>query len=117
VIQTLLPVAILAIKGSVKAKGAFNSPNCSKHSEEVYGGYANGRGDIVLFAKDFAYRVNFKNQILKQWPPLNVGAQARYDATEAGEEFEYGSKTFRRLSPQQITDICIAGDFRVSRRF
>ncbi len=116
-IQTPLPIAILAIRGPVKAKGAFNSPNCSEHSEPVYGGYANVRGDIVLFAKDFAYRVNFKNQILKQWPPLNVGAQARYDATEAGEDFEYGSKTFRRLSSQQIIHICIAGDFRVSRRF
>lgn len=115
--QNPLPVAVLAIKGAVKTTGAFNRPNCSEHSEPVYGGYANGRGEIVLFAKDLAYRVNFKNQILKQWPPLNVGAQARYDATEAGEDFEYGSKTFRRLSGQQITDICIAGDFRVSPRF
>ena len=27
---------------------------------------------IVLFAKDLAYRVNLKNQILKQRPPLNL---------------------------------------------
>ncbi len=91
--------------------------NCSEHSEPVYGGYANGRGEIVLFAKELAYRVNFKNQILKPRPPLNLGAQARYDATEAGEDFEYGNKTFRRLSLEQITEICTAGRFRVGARF
>jgi hypothetical protein len=107
----LLPVATLAIKGAVRGL------NCPEHSEPVYGGYANGRGEIVLFAKDLAYRVNFKNQILKQGPPLNVGAQARYDAAEAGEDFEYGNKTFRRLSPQQIVEICTAGNFRVGSRF
>jgi hypothetical protein len=117
VIQNPLPVATLAIKGAVKIHGAFRSPNCPAHSEPVYGGYANGRGEIVLFAKDLAYRVNFKNQILKQQPRLNVGAQARYDATEAGEDFEYGSKTFRRLSCQQIMEICIAGQFRIGSRF
>jgi hypothetical protein len=106
-----LPVATLAIKGFVKG------PACSEHSEPVYGGYANGRGEIVLFAKDLAYHVNFKNQILKQRPPLNVGAQARYDATEAGEGFEYGTKTFRRLSPEQISEICAAGHFRLGSKF
>lgn len=106
-----LPVATLAIKGAVRGQTG------SEFSEPVYGGYANGRGDIVLFAKGLAYRVNFKNQILKQRPPLNVGAQARYDATEAGEDFEYGSKTFRRLSLQQIAEICTSGDFRVGSRF
>ncbi len=70
-----LPVAALAITGGVKGL------KCSEHSEPVYGGYANGRGDVVLFAKDLAYRVNFKKQILKEGPPLNVGAQSRYDAT------------------------------------
>jgi hypothetical protein len=106
-----LPVATLAIKGTVK------NANCSEHSEPVYGGYANGRGEIVLFTKDLAYRVNFKNQILKQWPPLNVGAQTRYNATESGEDFEYGNKIFRRLSSQQITEICAAAPFRVGSRF
>jgi hypothetical protein len=110
-IDTALPVGTLAIKGAVRG------PHCPEHSEPVFGGYANGRGDIVLFAKDVAYRVDFKHQILKQRPPLNVGAQERYDASEAGEDFEYGSKTFRRLSRQQIADICTAGDFRVGSRF
>jgi hypothetical protein len=106
-----LPIATLAIKGAVRGL------NCPERSEPVYGGYANGRGEIVLFAKDLAYRVNFKNQILKQRPPLNLGAQARYDATKAGEDFDYGNKTFRRLSLQQISDICNAGYFRVGSRF
>jgi hypothetical protein len=105
-----LPIATLAISGVVRG-----SP--SERSEPVYGGYANGRGDVVLFTEALAYRVNFKNQILKEGPPLNHGAQARYDATEAGEEFEYANKTFRRLSRQRITDICTAGQFRVGSRF
>ncbi|MFY9885955.1 MAG: hypothetical protein WAK15_14410 [Candidatus Cybelea sp.] len=72
---------------------------------------------IVLFAKDFAYGVNLKNQIVKQRPPLNIGAQARYDATEPGEDFSYGNKTFRRLSLDQIEEICTVGNFRVGSRF
>ncbi len=106
-----LPVATLAITGVVKG------PPCSERSEPVYGGYANARGEVVLFAKDIAYRVNFKNQILKERPPLNEGAQARYDATEAGESFEYGTKSFQRLSHEQISEICTAGHFRVGSRF
>lgn len=108
---TAAPVAALAIKGTV---GGLSSP---ERSEPVYGGYANARGDVVLFAEDTAYHVNFKNKILKQRPPLNLGAQARYDATEAGEEFTYGNKTFRRLSLQQIEEICGTGHFRVGARF
>lgn len=109
--MSILPIASLAIKGAVKG------PQGSEHREPVYGGYANGRGEIVLFAKELAYRVNFKNQILKEGPPLNPGAQARYDATEAGEDFEYGTKTFRRLSAAQIADICTAGHFRLGSKF
>jgi hypothetical protein len=109
-IDAPLPVAALDITGSVKGPP-------SERSEPVYGGYANGRGEVVLFAKDLAYRVNFKNQIVKEGPPLNFDAQARYDATEAGEDFEYANKTFRRLSSQEITDICTAGRFRVGSRF
>ncbi len=104
-------IATLAITGAVKG------PSGQERSEPVYGGYANGRGEVVLFAKDLAYRVNFKYQILKQGPPLNAGAQARYDAAAAGEDFEYCSKTFRRLSRQQIADICAAGHFRIGSRF
>ena len=90
---------------------------CPERLEPVYGGYANGRGDIVLFAKEIAFRVNFRNQTLKERPPLNLGAQARYDATEPGEDFAYGNKVFRRLSHQQIADICGGGYFRVGSRF
>lgn len=106
-----LPIAALAIKGAVRG---LNSP---ERSEPVYGGYANGRGEIVLFAKDLAYRINFKHNIIKQRPPLNSGAKARYEATEAGEEFVYGNKTFRRLSLQQIEEICKESNFRVGSRF
>jgi hypothetical protein len=109
-IDTPFPVATLVISGAVKGP-------CSGRFEPVYGGYANGRGEVVLFAKDSAYRVNFKNKILKQGSPLNYGAQARYDAAEAGEDFEYANKTFRRLSHQQIAEICTANDFRVGSRF
>lgn len=110
-IDTLLPIATLAITGDVKG------PKCPERSEAVYGGYANARGEIVLFGKDLAYRVNFKNQILKQRPPLNLGAQARYDAVEAGEDFAYGNKTFHRLSFQEIADICTACQFRLGSKF
>ncbi|MGB8965478.1 MAG: hypothetical protein WCB99_07545 [Candidatus Cybelea sp.] len=111
VISNPLPVANLAIKGVV------GELNALERSEPVYGGYANGRGEIVLFARDLAYRIDFKNQILKPRPPLNEGAQARYDATEAGEDFAYGNKVFRRLSHLEIRDICTAGLFRVGSRF
>ena len=106
-----LALARLAIKGAVKGL------ECPEHSEAVYGGYANERGEVVLFTENLAYRVNFKRQILKEGPPLNLGAKARYDATEAGEEFAYGNKTFRRLSLEQIADICTAGNFRLGSRF
>jgi hypothetical protein len=105
------PVATLTITGAVRGL------SCPERSEPVYGGYMNRRGEIVLFAEDLAYRVNFKNQILKQRPPLNAGAQARYDATEAGEDFMYANTTFRRLSLQQIEDICTGSNFRVGSRF
>lgn len=106
-----VPVATLTITGAVRGL------NCPEHSEPVYGGYANGRGEIVLFAKDLAYRVNFRNNVLKQRPPLNSGAKARYDATAAGEDFAYGNKVFRRLSLEQIEDICRCTNFRVGSRF
>ena len=106
-----LAIATIAINGAVKEL------NCLQRSEQVYGGYANERGEIVLFAKDLAYRVNLKNQILKQRPPLNLGAQARYDATEPGEDFAYGNKIFRRLAFRRSIEICTAGHFRVGSRF
>lgn len=102
-----LPVATLAIKSGFKG----NDP--TERSEPVYGGYANARGEIVLFAKDGAYRINFKSQTLQRRPPLNAGAQARYDATKAGEDFEFGNKTFRRLSHEQIVGICASHRFRI----
>jgi hypothetical protein len=102
-----LPVASLAVTTR------FNGKDASELSEPIYGGYANARGEIFLFAKDHAYRVNFKSQTLQRRPPLNPGAQARYDATEAGDPFEYGNKSFRRLSHEQIVGICSSHRFRV----
>lgn len=90
---------------------------CPERVELVYGGYANGRGDIVLFAKERAFRVNFRRQILKQGPPLNFAAQARYDAAEPGEDFAYAKKIFRRLSHRQIANICEGCNFRIGSRF
>jgi hypothetical protein len=103
-----LPVALLAITTGINPKYS------SEVSEPVYGGYANPRGEIFLFSKDgIAFRVNFKSQTLQKRPPLNPGAQARYDATEAGETFEFGNRTFRRLSHEQIMGICASHRFRV----
>ncbi len=103
-----LPVASLAITTRVRAGG---SPELS---EPVYGGYANPRGDILLFADGNTYRVNFKNQTLQKRPPLNPSAQARYDATQAGETFEYANRSFRRLGHDEIAEICAAHRFRIS---
>ena len=86
-------------------------------SEPIYGGYANGRGDIVLFGKDVAYRVNLKKQSLQERPQLNAGAQDRYDAAAVGEPFEYGNKQFQRLSEEQIVEICSSGHFRLTSKY
>lgn len=107
---TAVPIGILDL--SKKANdGAVQST-----SEPIYGGYANGRGQICLFGKSLVYRVNFKFNTVQQRPPLNPGAQARYDATEAGETFDYCSVRFRRLSNVQIIEICSSGSFRVTLR-
>ncbi|HEY2476553.1 MAG TPA: hypothetical protein VGI19_17365 [Candidatus Cybelea sp.] len=104
-----MPVAVLAITAKRDSAG-------SVLSEPVYGGYANGRGDIVLFGNEAAYGVNLKKQTLKLRPQLNPGAQARYDATAAGDDFQYGNKTFRRLSEPQISEICLSCSFWMSSR-
>jgi hypothetical protein len=105
------PIAVLAISAVASGRDLLES------SEPVYGGYANGRGDVVLFGKELAYRVNFKKQTLQERPQLNPGARARYDATGAGEEFEYGRKTFRRLSNEQIVEICSSGAFKLTSKY
>jgi hypothetical protein len=106
---TPVPVATLDIV-SRKAKNRV----VQEPSEPVYGGYANGRGEIFLFGENLVYRVNFKNQTVQQRPPLNAGAQARYDATGAGEAFEYCNVSFRRLSSAEIVEICSSGSFRIT---
>ncbi len=105
------PVAVLAIHKDLK------NPSSEGTGEPVHGGYSNARGEVFLFSEDLVYRVNFKNQTLQQRPPLNSGAQMRYDETEAGSEFQFANKTFRRLSNEQIVEICSSGRFRITSRF
>lgn len=84
--------------------------------EPIYGGYANGRGQICLFGRVLAYRMNFKFNTVQQRSPLNPGAQARYDAAKGGESFEYCKVTFQRLSNAQIIEICSSSTFRIALR-
>jgi hypothetical protein len=105
------PIALLTV--SVRANGR----DVRESSEPIYGGYANGRGDIVLFAEELAYRVNSVKQTLQERPKLNAAAQARYDAAILGDPFEYGNKVFRRLSQEQIVEICGSGRFRLTSKY
>ncbi len=57
-------VAVLEIKAERDVKGA------SDLSDSIYGGYTNGRGEITLFGKDLAYRVDLKKQTLQLRPRL-----------------------------------------------
>jgi hypothetical protein len=107
VIHPPLPVAALSITTR------FNGKDVGELNEPVYGGYTNQRGEVFLFGRESAYRVNFKGQSLQRRPPLNPGAQAQYDATEAGAPFEYGKKEFRRLSHEQIVAICASHRFKI----
>ena len=106
-IDAARPIATLSITTRLDGKDS------AMLSEGVYGGYANQRGEVFLFTHEGAYRVNFKSQTLQRRPPLNVGAQTKYDATEAGGSFEYASKNFRRLSHEQIMEICGSHRFRL----
>ncbi len=101
------PIAVLEI--ARKSKGGL----FSQSSEPIYGGYANARGQVSLFAERCAYSVNFKSQTLRERPSLNSGARAHYEAAEAGEPFVYANVTFLRLSHERIAQICASGTFRV----
>lgn len=104
---TITPIGILNLRKKV------NAEDPQAISEPIYGGYANGRGQISLFGESVVYRLNFKYNTVQQWPPLNHGARARYDAVEPGEPFEYCSVKFLRLSNRQIVEICSSGLFRI----
>jgi len=86
--------------------------NAGQH-RAIYGGYANARGLISLFADGRAYRINFKARVVQERPLLNPGAQKRYDAAQPGEAFEYCGVNFRRLTHAEIVEICTSGSFRV----
>src|SRR5579862_8429511 len=107
--ETAPPIAILSLHTKT---GQVLSPS----SEPIFGGYATARGEICLFGETLVYRVNFKNQTVQERRPLNSGAQARYDATPAGEAFEFCNVGFRRLSEAQIVDVCSLGSFRIAQR-
>ena len=81
-------------------------------SHLIHGGYANPSGVISLFTQDLAYRVNFKTRTIQEKPPLNRDAQARYDAVQPGESFQFCGASFRRLSHAEIEEICTSGSFR-----
>jgi len=102
------PIDVLLVKAK---QGAVE-----ELSEPIYGGYANARGEISLFGENLVYRVNFKNQTVRQRPGLNFEAQARYDAAAAGEPFEYCNARFMRLTNDQIIEICSSGSFRATPR-
>ena len=74
-------------------------------------------GRSCCSAKSWPIASIFKKQTVQQRPQLNPGAQARYDATNAGEPFEYATKTFQRLSNEQIIEICTSGRFKLSSRY
>jgi hypothetical protein len=101
------PIALLEIGRKTKSSLVDQS------FEPIYGGYANARGDVNLFAARCTYRVNFKNQTLQERPSLNPAAKAHYDAAGAGEPFVYAKKEFLRLSNERIVEICASGTFRV----
>lgn len=103
------PVAILSLH--TKTRGEAIPEPC----EPIFGGYATARGEISLFGETLVYRVNFKNNTVRKRPPLNSGAQARYDATPAGERFEFCSAGFQRLSEDQIVEVCASGSFRIAQ--
>jgi hypothetical protein len=109
--DSVIPGAVLAISTRANGRDIFES------SQPIHGGYANGRGEIVLFAKELAYRVNSATQTVQERPQLNASAQARYDATKLGEPFEFGGRTFRRLDNDQIVEICTSGGFRLTSKY
>jgi hypothetical protein len=84
------PIAVLEI--ARKNKNGL----VSQSLEPVYGGYANARGQVSLFAERCAYSVNFKSQTLRERPSL-----------------VYANVTFLRLSHERIAEICSSGTFRV----
>jgi hypothetical protein len=106
-IATINPVDEILL-GSKEGDGAQHHP--------IYGGYANARGLISLFADGRAYRINLKARVVQERPLLNIGAQRRYDAAQPGEAFEFCGANFRRLTHAEIIEICTSGSFRVGFR-
>lgn len=106
--KSLVPIANIEIARKLK-----NDELVGDSFEPIYGGYSNARGEVNLFTARCTYRVNFKRLTLRQRPSLNSGAQANYDAVEAGESFVYCNVAFTRLSHERIAEICGSGAFRI----
>lgn len=107
-VPNFAPIGILTLKQKT------NHGVVQVMSEQIYGGYANQKGEIRLFGENGVYRVDFKHSSVQKRPQLNVHAQARYDTAAAGETFEYCHATFRRLSYEEILEICSSGSFRIA---
>jgi hypothetical protein len=105
------PIGILEVNR--RAKNGF----APEPSQPIFGGYANGHGEISLFGENAVFRVNFKNKTIQPRPGLNPDAQACYDRVKGGETFEYCSKSFLRLSDEQILEICASGAFRITPKY
>ena len=107
--KTVTAIGSLSINKKVKENVFVAEPG-----EPIFGGYENRRGEILLFGEELVYRINSKSGTVQQRPPLNAGAQAKYEAAEAGEAFEYCNVKFRRLSNDEIVKICASGPFRAT---
>lgn len=103
-----VPIGILTLNQKTHRGAVHVAP------EQIYGGYANRKGEIRLFGENGVYGVDFKYNTVQKRPQLNADAQARYDMAKAGATFEYCHTTFRRLSYDEILEICSSGSFRVT---
>lgn len=65
--------------GSLTLKQKTNHGVVQVMSEQIYGGYANQKGEIRLFGENGVYRVDVKRNSVQKRPQLNAHAQARYE--------------------------------------
>src|SRR5579883_3021747 len=86
------PIAALAIKGGVRGL------KCSERMEPVYGGYANGRGDVVLFGKEIDVAASIGIAAVDRLHPL--GAFQAPDAAFDSERRDRGHVRRNGRRPQ-----------------
>ncbi len=107
--RTLSPVATLAISAGGSGRAL------SELLEPVFGGYANARGEIVLFGKELAYRVNFKKQTLQQRPQLNRVLKLGTTQRCRGQPLTRREEDVPPAGNEQIIEICTSGRFKPAR--